>query len=83
MTMPIVFKLGGTYRTGQFDMAHSFGGRITQTVTRWGTGKKHINHVLITGGAGMKPRRSASFYVKKYVAKGLKHPSTYFLSPQI
>jgi len=59
----------------KFDMiAHSFGGRITLKLLTRTWAKKHVNHVLITGGAGMKPRRNASFYVKKYVAKGLKAP---------
>jgi len=55
-------------------IAHSFGGRITLKLLTRTWAKKHVNHVLITGGAGMKPRRNASFYVKKYVAKGLKAP---------
>lgn len=66
----------------RFDMvAHSFGGRITLKLLTRAWSKKHVNHVLITGGAGMKPRRSASFYVKKYVAKGLKVPFNLFPEP--
>lgn len=37
-------------------------------------GKKHIEKVLITGGAGMKPKRSFKFYIRKYTAKILKAP---------
>src|SRR5699024_1561557 len=36
--------------------------------------EEKIGKVLITGGAGMKPKRSASYYVKKYTAKTLKAP---------
>ena len=55
-------------------LVHSFGGRITLKLCARPTGKELINKVLITGGAGMKPRRSVSFYVKKYTAKVLKAP---------
>ncbi|MDZ7716694.1 MAG: alpha/beta hydrolase [Balneolaceae bacterium] len=55
-------------------LAHSFGGRITLKLCARPSGKERIDKVLITGGAGMKPRRSASYYVKKYTAKLLKAP---------
>ena len=59
----------------KFDiLAHSFGGRITLKLLTRPWSKEHVQKVLITGGAGMKPRRSASFYAKKYVAKILKAP---------
>ena len=59
----------------KFDiLAHSFGGRITLKLLTRPWSKEHVQNVLITGGAGMKPRRSASFYAKKYVAKILKAP---------
>ena len=59
----------------KFDLlAHSFGGRITLKLLSRPWSEKHVQNVLITGGAGMKPRRSASFYAKKYVAKILKAP---------
>lgn len=59
----------------KFDiLAHSFGGRITLKLLTRPWSKEHVHNVLITGGAGMKPRRSASFYAKKYVAKSLKAP---------
>ncbi|MEX2368493.1 MAG: alpha/beta hydrolase [Balneolaceae bacterium] len=60
-------------------LAHSFGGRITlKLLSRPGISEK-IGKVLITGGAGMKPKRSASFYFKKTLAKILKAP--FYLLP--
>lgn len=55
-------------------LVHSFGGRITLKLCSRDFGKKYIQKVLITGGAGMKPKRSAKFYAKKYLAKTLKAP---------
>lgn len=55
-------------------LVHSFGGRIILKLCAREFGKVHIDKVLITGGAGMKPRRSFKFYIKKYTAKGLKAP---------
>lgn len=55
-------------------LVHSFGGRITLKLCARPVGKELVDKVLITGGAGMKPKRSLSFYVKKYTAKILKAP---------
>ena len=55
-------------------LVHSFGGRIMLKLCARDFGKSHIDKVLITGGAGMKPRRSMKFYLKKYTAKVLKAP---------
>lgn len=55
-------------------LVHSFGGRIMLKLCARDFGKAHIDKVLITGGAGMKPKRSFKFYVKKYTAKTLKAP---------
>lgn len=55
-------------------LAHSFGGRITLKLLSSPDIAKKINKVLITGGAGMKPKRSLLFYFKKYLAKTLKLP---------
>jgi len=57
-------------------IAHSFGGRVTLKLCSHPIWKQLIGKVLITGGAGMKPRRSAKFYFKKYLAKSLKFPFT-------
>jgi pimeloyl-ACP methyl ester carboxylesterase len=60
---------------GQVDvLAHSFGGRITLKLCARKFGRESIDKVLITGGAGMKPKRKPSYYFKKYAAKTLKAP---------
>lgn len=61
-------------------LVHSFGGRISLKLCARDFGKKHIQKILITGGAGMKPKRSLSYYFKKYAAKTLKAP--FLLLPQ-
>lgn len=55
-------------------LAHSFGGRITLKLCAREFGKSMIKKVLITGGAGMKPKRKLSYYLKKYAANTLKAP---------
>lgn len=55
-------------------LVHSFGGRITLKLCAREAGKRLVDKVLITGGAGMKPKRSLKFYFKKYLAKALKAP---------
>lgn len=55
-------------------LVHSFGGRIALKLMASGFGRSHIDKVLITGGAGMKPRRSLSWYLKTLTAKTLKAP---------
>lgn len=55
-------------------LVHSFGGRIALKLCARSQAKTSIGKVLITGGAGMKPKRSATYYLKKYTAKILKAP---------
>lgn len=55
-------------------LVHSFGGRITLKICARPFGSEYISKVLITGGAGMKPRRSFTYYLKKYTVKLLKAP---------
>lgn len=55
-------------------LVHSFGGRIALKLCARPEGKALVGKVLITGGAGMKPKRSASYYLKKYTVKLLKAP---------
>lgn len=55
-------------------LVHSFGGRIILKLLAREFGKTHIDKVLITGGAGMKPKRSMKYYIRKYTAKILKAP---------
>jgi len=55
-------------------IAHSFGGRIMLKLLSRSWSKEFIGKILITGGAGMKPKRSLKFYYRKYLAKTLKAP---------
>lgn len=55
-------------------LVHSFGGRIALKLCARPDAESFIDKVLITGGAGMKPKRSLSYYLKKYTAKLLKAP---------
>lgn len=61
-------------------LVHSFGGRIILKLLTREKGKRIIQKVLITGGAGMKPKRSLKYYFKKYTAKTLKAP--FMILPQ-
>lgn len=57
-------------------IAHSFGGRIVLKLCSDDAYKSLADKVIITGGAGMKPRRPPKFYIKKYIASFLKWPFT-------
>ena len=61
-------------------LVHSFGGRITLKLLTRGAIAEKVDKVLITGGAGMRPSRSFSFYLRKYLAKTLKAPLFLLLS---
>ena len=55
-------------------LVHSFGGRMALKLCARPNAKQYINRVLITGGAGMKPKRGWKYYLRKYTAKLLKAP---------
>lgn len=55
-------------------LAHSFGGRITLKLSARSNADTFIDKILITGGAGMTPKRSMKYHFKKYFAKSLKAP---------
>lgn len=57
-------------------IAHSFGGRVMLKLCSRPQNADKIEKVLITGGAGMKPKRSAKYYIRKYTAKTIKFPFT-------
>lgn len=60
-------------------LVHSFGARVAlKLLTRQEISSK-IDKVVFTGAAGLKPKRSASFYLRKYTAKSLKLP--FYLLP--
>lgn len=55
-------------------IAHSFGGRILLKWAARPDDRQWIGKMVITGGAGLKPRRSTRFYLRKTVALLLKAP---------
>ena len=55
-------------------LVHSFGCRVILLLCSENGISDRIDKVLITGGAGLKPRRSLNFYLRKYTAKTLKLP---------
>ena len=57
-------------------IAHSFGGRVTLQLAA--KRPELVGKLLLTGAAGLKPRRSAKYYVKTYTFKFLKK-MTYIL----
>jgi pimeloyl-ACP methyl ester carboxylesterase len=61
--------------TGKTDLlVHSYGARIALKLLARKEFAENIDQVIITGGAGLKPERALSFYLKKYTAKTLKAP---------
>jgi len=50
-------------------VAHSFGGRIALRLAAEGL----LHKLIITGGAGLRPKRTAKYYVKVYSYKFCKH----------
>jgi|AntRauTorcE11897_2_1112592.scaffolds.fasta_scaffold01301_5 pimeloyl-ACP methyl ester carboxylesterase len=55
-------------------LVHSFGGRILLKILSMKDRPVHIEKMVITGGAGLKPKRSFSYHVKRLTAKLLKLP---------
>lgn len=55
-------------------LVHSYGCRVALKLLSNNSVSSSINKVLITGGAGLKPKRKASYYFRKYAAKALKLP---------
>lgn len=55
-------------------LVHSFGARVLLKLLTRNTVKKRIDKIIITGGAGLKPKRSFSYYLRVYTAKLLKTP---------
>ena len=54
-------------------LVHSYGNRVLLKLLNRDIRDK-IGKIIITGGAGLKPKRSAKYYVRKYTAKVLKAP---------
>lgn len=55
-------------------LVHSFGGRILLKILSMKDRPIPIEKMIITGGAGLKPKRSLSYHVKRLTAKLLKLP---------
>jgi len=53
-------------------LVHSFGGRVLLKILSRPIQDIRIGKIIITGGAGLKPRRSLKFHVKRLSAKLLK-----------
>ncbi len=62
-------------------IAHSFGGRVMLKLCARTENENKIGKVLITGGAGMKPKRPLKYYLRKYLAKTIKFPFTLLPEP--
>lgn len=50
-------------------LGHSFGGRVSILLSS----RNKVNKVILTDAAGVKPRRSARYYIKVYSFKAVKH----------
>lgn len=60
---------------GRFDLlVHSFGARIAIKLLTRPELSSRIDKVIFTGAAGLVPKRSVSYYFRKYTAKLLKLP---------
>jgi pimeloyl-ACP methyl ester carboxylesterase len=55
-------------------LAHSFGGRVALSLLAADSDRSTFGKVLITGGAGMKPRRSWRYYYRRTLSTILKAP---------
>lgn len=55
-------------------LVHSFGCRVLLKILSERNRPPEIDKIIITGGAGLKPKRSFSFYIKKTTASFLKAP---------
>lgn len=62
-------------------IAHSFGGRVMLKLLAHAEFAPHFSQVLITGGAGMKPRRTWRYYYRTALAKSLKAPFVLLPAP--
>jgi len=63
------------YTDQRVDMlVHSFGARILLKMLSASNRIVHIDKIIITGGAGLKPKRSFKFHLKKIVVAILKAP---------
>lgn len=70
-----------TFSDGAIDLlVHSYGARIALKLLVKKEISSRIEKVIITGGAGLKPKRKPKYFIKKYTAKLLKTP--FFILPE-
>ncbi|MCH8567215.1 MAG: alpha/beta hydrolase [Balneolales bacterium] len=74
LTHEIITKLLGDSEDKADVVAHSFGGRVMLKLLSNRQLSGMYGKILITGGAGMKPKRSWKYYYKVSLAKVLKFP---------
>ena len=55
-------------------LVHSFGGRILLKMLSRPNRKAEIDKMIVTGGAGLEPKRSLTYHTKRLTAKLLKLP---------
>lgn len=55
-------------------LVHSYGARVALKLLSDPQAAQKIDQVIFTGAAGLQPKRSAAYYIKKYTAKTLKLP---------
>lgn len=68
--MSLVFKFINSLGLDRYDiLAHSFGGRIA---IRLALKDNRADKIILTGGAGLKPRRTPLYYIRVYLYKILK-----------
>lgn len=58
-------------------LVHSFGGRVLLKILSTDPRQPEIEKMVITGGAGLKPKRSLTYHLKRFVAKILKLPASF------
>lgn len=65
-----VYSLLSTLNVTSYDLvAHSFGGRIAIKLASL---DKRLDKIILTGSAGLKPKRTLKYYIKVYLYKILK-----------
>ena len=73
----VVAFIKETYPDTPVDMlVHSFGGRVLLKILSSSPREIVIEKMVVTGGAGLKPKRSLTFHLKRFAAKVLKLPAS-------
>jgi pimeloyl-ACP methyl ester carboxylesterase len=73
----IVTFINEKYPDTPVDMlVHSFGGRVLLKILSEESRPIDIEKIVVTGGAGLKPKRSLTYHIKRLTAKILKLPAS-------